>query len=134
MSRLIRPLKQWPHLQHQNIYSRATTLTQLLQTTTTTTAVHSAKPFTLSVTALPPSHRCVHHRARALKHSKAYPPSDSDVEEEASGSDSDLKKSRNQRKREARRAVDWGMQLAAFSTPQIKRILRYLAILRVLFT
>ncbi|KAK0576923.1 hypothetical protein LWI29_025421 [Acer saccharum] len=56
------------------------------------------------------------------RHSNAPPPSDSD-EEDASGSDSDSKKNRNQRKREARLAVRWGMQLAAFSTPQIKRIL-----------
>lgn len=34
------------------------------------------------------------------------------------------KKSRNEKKREARRAVKWGIDLASFSTPQIKRILR----------
>ncbi|KAG9442628.1 hypothetical protein H6P81_018482 [Aristolochia fimbriata] len=41
-------------------------------------------------------------------------------------SDSELpgKKSRNETKREARRAVRWGMDLASFSTPQIKRILK----------
>lgn len=39
-------------------------------------------------------------------------------------SDSDAKKSRNEKKREAQRAVRWGMDLASFSTPQIKRILR----------
>ena len=35
-----------------------------------------------------------------------------------------LKKSRNALKREARRAVQWGMDLAKFPPPQIKRILR----------
>ncbi|MQL76388.1 hypothetical protein Taro_008773 [Colocasia esculenta] len=46
-------------------------------------------------------------------------------EESDSGSDPDSpKKSRNERKREARRAVKWGMDLANFSPPQIKRILR----------
>ncbi|XP_068646839.1 uncharacterized protein [Aristolochia californica] len=41
-------------------------------------------------------------------------------------SDSELpaKRSRNEMKRESRRAVRWGMDLARFSTPQIKRILR----------
>ncbi|XVE94549.1 hypothetical protein REPUB_Repub02eG0018200 [Reevesia pubescens] len=33
-------------------------------------------------------------------------------------------KSRNQKKREAKRAIRWGIDLASFSTPQIKRILR----------
>lgn len=37
------------------------------------------------------------------------------------------RKSRNQQKREARRAVAWGMDLAKFSPAQIKRILRYSA-------
>ncbi|RWW58335.1 hypothetical protein BHE74_00034806 [Ensete ventricosum] len=35
-----------------------------------------------------------------------------------------VKKSRNELKREARRAVKWGMELASFSNPQIKRVLR----------
>lgn len=38
------------------------------------------------------------------------------------------KKSRNEKKREARRAVRWGMDLASFSAPQIKRILRVAAL------
>ncbi|KAK3231844.1 hypothetical protein Dsin_003725, partial [Dipteronia sinensis] len=50
------------------------------------------------------------------------------VTNDASGSDSDSKKSRNQRKREARLPVRWGMQLAAFSTPQIKRILKVISL------
>lgn len=46
---------------------------------------------------------------------------------EDDGSDSDgsgARRSRNERKREARRAVRWGMDLATFSPSQIKRILR----------
>lgn len=41
--------------------------------------------------------------------------------------DADLedRKSRNELKREARRAVKWGMDLASFSAPQIKRIIRF---------
>lgn len=50
----------------------------------------------------------LHLRTRAAQRS---------VEEEVE------KKSRNEKKRVARRAVKWGIDLASFSTPQIKRIL-----------
>ncbi|KAK4860546.1 hypothetical protein QYF36_025967 [Acer negundo] len=131
MSRLMRPLRQWPQLQqNHHCSSRATLnylLSSLLPLPTTTAAAAAATQnttsFCISLTSSPSSHRNVHHRARGLRHSNAPPPSDSD-EDDASGSVSDSKKSRNQRKREARLAVRWGMQLAAFSTPQIKRILK----------
>ncbi|KAL5070736.1 hypothetical protein RYX36_021623 [Vicia faba] len=42
-------------------------------------------------------------------------------------------KSRNQLKREARRAVKWGMDLASFSSPQIKRILRVVSLDHIVF-
>ncbi|KAJ1270382.1 hypothetical protein BS78_06G048400 [Paspalum vaginatum] len=44
-----------------------------------------------------------------------------------------FKKSRNELKREARRAVKWGMDLAKFSPPQIKRILRAASLEREVF-
>ncbi|KAL5780705.1 hypothetical protein ACOSQ2_011442 [Xanthoceras sorbifolium] len=126
MSRLIRPLRQWPQLQQHSCCSRAT-LYHLLSSPllpTTTASTQKTTSLCLSLTSSSPSsHRHVHHRSRGLRHPDAPPPSDSD-EDDASGSDSDSKKSRNQKKREARRAVSWGMQLAAFSTSQIKRILR----------
>ncbi|KAL1222544.1 hypothetical protein V5N11_018915 [Cardamine amara subsp. amara] len=43
---------------------------------------------------------------------------------DSDGSESDSLKSRNQRKRDARRAVRWGMELASFSGDQVKRIMR----------
>ncbi|CAM0907842.1 unnamed protein product [Alopecurus aequalis] len=43
---------------------------------------------------------------------------------EDAGDAGDFGRSRNEKKREARRAVQWGMELAKFSTPQIKRIVR----------
>lgn len=49
---------------------------------------------------------------------------DSDDPDAGDGAAAPLKKSRNELKREARRAVQWGMDLAKFSPPQIKRILR----------
>ncbi|WVY96019.1 hypothetical protein V8G54_028170 [Vigna mungo] len=50
-------------------------------------------------------------------------------------SDTDLEanKSRNELKREAKRAVKWGMDLASFSAPQIKRILRVASLDQVVF-
>ncbi|XP_066347250.1 uncharacterized protein [Miscanthus floridulus] len=44
-----------------------------------------------------------------------------------------FKKSRNELKREARRAVKWGMDLANFSPPQIKRILSAASLEREVF-
>ncbi|KAG1354105.1 Thaumatin-like protein 1 [Cocos nucifera] len=43
------------------------------------------------------------------------------------------KKSRNELKREARRAVRWGMELSTFSRPQIKRVLRVASLDREVF-
>eukprot|EP00262_Sarcandra_glabra_P016611 TRINITY_DN5471_c0_g1_i1.p1 TRINITY_DN5471_c0_g1~~TRINITY_DN5471_c0_g1_i1.p1 ORF type:complete len:243 (-),score=45.81 TRINITY_DN5471_c0_g1_i1:104-832(-) len=43
---------------------------------------------------------------------------------EESDLESATKKSRNEKKREARRAFRWGIDLATFSPPQIKRILK----------
>ncbi|RDX93913.1 hypothetical protein CR513_23766, partial [Mucuna pruriens] len=48
-------------------------------------------------------------------------------------SDSEPKKSRNEMKREAKRAVKWGMDLASFSAPQIKRILRVASLDQLVF-
>ncbi|URE41164.1 serine carboxypeptidase-like [Musa troglodytarum] len=44
-----------------------------------------------------------------------------------------VRKSRNELKREARRAVKWGMELASFSNPQIKRVLRIASLEREVF-
>lgn len=49
---------------------------------------------------------------------------DSDGDEETGKTSGGAKNSRNELKREARRAVRWGIELATFSPPQIKRILR----------
>lgn len=42
-------------------------------------------------------------------------------------------KSRNQLKREAKRAVKWGMDLSSFSPPQIKRILKVVSLDQIVF-
>ncbi|KAI9200293.1 hypothetical protein LWI28_005548 [Acer negundo] len=85
MSRLMRPLRQWPQLQqNHHCSSRATLnylLSSLLPLPTTTAAAAAATQnttsFCISLTSSPSSHRNVHHRARGLRHSNAPPPSDS---------------------------------------------------------
>lgn len=61
----------------------------------------------------------------------------SELQESESNTDSESQdtdnKSRNQKKREARRAVQWGMELATFSIPQIKLILRAASLDQELF-
>ncbi|KAK8623279.1 hypothetical protein V6N13_118167 [Hibiscus sabdariffa] len=119
MARLIRSLRQWPPLQLQQQWQ------------------YHCSSRILTVPTKPPSH-CFYfatstsssrenarHRPRRIRLSNA--PSPSKVQESETSDDdseSDAKKSRNQKKREARRAVRWGMDLASFSNPQIKRILR----------
>ncbi|XVF35952.1 hypothetical protein REPUB_Repub19eG0016100 [Reevesia pubescens] len=123
MARLIRPLRQSPQLQqHHHCWSR-TNLDHFVYTS-----------FPLLISTKPPSH-CLsfatstslrgkpRHRPRGVRLPNAPPTSDLE-EGETSDSESDVRKSRNQKKREARRAVRWGMDIASFSTPQIKIILR----------
>ncbi|KAF3446790.1 hypothetical protein FNV43_RR11970 [Rhamnella rubrinervis] len=76
-----------------------------------------------SLTTVCSARRYVHNRSRSLRLPNAPTPSDLH-DDGGTYSDSEDQKSRNQLKREARRAVRWGMDLASFSTPQIKRILR----------
>lgn len=124
MANLVRRLKQWPTLHHQVQGCACATphhfLSSLFLPLTMTKAVF---PY-LSLTAVPLAHRNVHNRTRGLRMPNAPIPSDLQQRGGGGGSDSDERKSRNQLKREARRAVRWAMELASFSTPQIKRILR----------
>ncbi|EEF52734.1 uncharacterized protein LOC8274674 isoform X2 [Ricinus communis] len=134
MARLIRPLRQWPLLQH-HCCSRTTTFLHLLSpslllSTTTSTTYHS-----LVFNTPRSSNRSVHFRSRGLRLPDATTPSDRKEggSNSNSDSDSDEKRSRNQKKREARRAVRWGMELASFSGPQIKRILRMASLEREVY-
>ncbi|KAJ0974292.1 hypothetical protein J5N97_016257 [Dioscorea zingiberensis] len=68
-----------------------------------------------------PSPRSSSSRTRSLRLPR---PPGSDDEVDDSESNAHPKKSRNEKKREARRAVRWGMELAAFPAPQIKRLLK----------
>lgn len=126
MARLIRPLRQWPQL-HQHCCSR-TPANHLLSSIIrpTLTAKNSwSYCLCLTATSVASSRRNVHRPSRGLIRPDALTTSDPKEGGNTSDSDSELKKSRNQKKREAKRAVRWGMKLAAFSTSQIKRILKY---------
>ncbi|KAL6215759.1 hypothetical protein ACLB2K_015187 [Fragaria x ananassa] len=69
--------------------------------------------------------RGVHKLVRGLRPRDALPaPSDLDGNSSGSDSESITYKSRNALKRDARRAVHWAMDLASFSTPQVKLIIR----------
>ncbi|GMJ02724.1 hypothetical protein like AT4G24175 [Hibiscus trionum] len=121
MARLIRSLRQWPPLQLQQQWQ------------------YHCSSRILIVSTKPPSH-CFYfatstssrgnarHRPRGIRLSNAPSPSNVQESETSDDSESDVKKSRNQKKREARRAVRWGMDLASFSNPQIKRILRVVSL------
>jgi hypothetical protein len=79
------------------------------------------RPTRLLSSVAPPSSR--RPRPRGTLRPVAPLPS-SDGEDSADADAASFGRSRNEKKREARRAVQWGMELAKFSTPQIKRIVR----------
>ncbi|PSS31249.1 UPF0307 protein [Actinidia chinensis var. chinensis] len=123
MAHIVRPLMQWPRRHFHRCF--CSTLHYLLRSPSVLATETSTRRF--SFTASPSSHRNLHFRSRGLKLPNATTASDF-RESESDGLDSDSKKSRNEKKREARRAVEWGMELANFSTDQIKRILRVLSL------
>ncbi|KAI4313511.1 hypothetical protein L6164_026486 [Bauhinia variegata] len=129
MAQLIRPLRQWPVLQHYCFSSLPFhhLLNSILHLEPRKSTSH-----TFSLNPVASAHRNVHFRSRGLRLTNVPHPSEL---QNASDSDSDneVKKSRNQLKREARRAVRWGMDLASFSPPQIKRILRAVSLEQEVF-
>ncbi|KAL0351750.1 UNVERIFIED_CONTAM: hypothetical protein Scaly_1563700 [Sesamum calycinum] len=117
MAHVLRPLILWPRWRHRRppCYHVLSVHSSLARAST------CLQFFSFFST----SYREVHSRSRALKLRDFPPPSDvNESDDESSSDNSGTKKSRNERKREARRAVRWGMELASFSPPQIKRILR----------
>uniref|UniRef100_A0A0R0E9Q9 Uncharacterized protein n=1 Tax=Glycine max TaxID=3847 RepID=A0A0R0E9Q9_SOYBN len=104
---VLRPLRQWPWFHHHHHRTCVTLSLHHLLTPPPKTS-HRFSFATVAASSRP--------KVRTPKSPVPPPPTaDSDLEE---------KKSRNQLKREARRTVKWGMDLASFSPPQIKRILR----------
>ncbi|KAF8023569.1 hypothetical protein BT93_F0932 [Corymbia citriodora subsp. variegata] len=129
MAQLVRPLRQWPRFHHHHRHHCRHLSSALLSLSPFGTTLHHHHHhhhprYSLFPTAVPSTHREVHYQPRGLRFPNAAPAYDPREGDGGSDSDSDGKKSRNQKKREARRAVRWGMELASFSNPQIKRILR----------
>ncbi|KAJ6399617.1 hypothetical protein OIU77_020219 [Salix suchowensis] len=117
MARLIR---QWPLLHHHCFpYAALNYLLSEPLTLSTKATSHRA-----SFTKVAASNRGVRFRPRGPKLPNSPTPYDFDQGGNVIPSDSEANKSRNQKKREARRAVRWGMELASFSPPQIKRIIK----------
>ncbi|GKV48749.1 hypothetical protein SLEP1_g55546 [Rubroshorea leprosula] len=127
VARLIRPLRQSPQV--QNCYCSLTVLDHLLFSSLLVTVATKVTLHSFSFATSTSSRRNVRHRSRGLRlPNSPTPPNLQKEDGETSDWDTDVKKSRNQKKREARRFVRWGMDIASFSTPQIKRTLRVTAL------
>ncbi|XP_042036188.1 uncharacterized protein LOC121782414 [Salvia splendens] len=116
MAHLLRPLFHLPRWRY-----RRSAVSQLLSFHSAPGRATTCLPFS---TLFSSTCRQVHSRARALKLRDSPPFSDANESGDELSDGGDVKKSRNERKREARRAVRWGMDLANFSPSQIKRIVR----------
>ncbi|KAL6660333.1 hypothetical protein ACP70R_001879 [Stipagrostis hirtigluma subsp. patula] len=93
----------------------------------------SLKPARLLTSLAPPSPGPRH--PRALRPAGPLPSDNEETDDPDAGGGAAVpfNKSRNELKREARRAVRWGMDLAKFSPPQIKRIVRAASLEREVF-
>ncbi|KAI7734038.1 hypothetical protein M8C21_026555, partial [Ambrosia artemisiifolia] len=126
MAQILRPLILSPATKHplrrciNYILHSSPTHTRTFTTTTTTSVIQR---------------RNVHvvvSGARGLRPADA--PVTSDLSSYSdSESDGEGRKSRNEKKREARRSVRWGMELAEFNDVQIKRILRVVSLEKEVF-
>ncbi|KAE9618492.1 hypothetical protein Lal_00047213 [Lupinus albus] len=135
---LLRSLRQWPWLHHLNYGASLPLLLHhhhFLISSQPTNSITS-RPFLLA--PLASSKRNVHsRRSRGLRISNV-PLLDNNNNDDRRGGNEDsedleIEKSRNQMKREAKRAVKWGMDLASFSPSQIKRILRVFSLDQVVY-
>lgn len=122
MANVMKPLMNWPKWHHY-LYVRASFI-HVVQSQSQSPLFSTCNVRRLpSFTASPSGYRQAHFRSGAALKSRESP-LPLDQSESDSDSDEKTRKSRNEKKREARRAVRWAMDLAKFSVPQIKRILR----------
>jgi len=118
---VLRPLRHWPwllhfhhHHHHHHHRHHATSSTKFsalyhhLLLPTSSPESTNIRRFSLSAS-----------RGKLRRADSPLPTAPEEEEEEDAAI-----KSRNQLKREAKRAVKWGMDLSSFSPPQIKRILK----------
>lgn len=129
MAQLILRLRQWPptfHHHHFRFLSPLDHLHLYLPSHTVPLPQETGCNRQPYATTVPSARRNIHYGSRGLRLPNASGPYELGSSDSSSDSDNDpfSRKSRNQKKREARRAVQWGMDLASFSNPQIKRILR----------
>lgn len=132
MAHVVRPLMQWPrwHLSccgHTVFRHLFTSSSPLLSSRS-----RSYHQLLLFSSSFPFSFRKFRSRSGAVRFRDLQLPTDS-AESDGESSDGNLKKSRNVKKREAKRAVRWGMELANFSPPQIKRILKVVSLEREVY-
>ncbi|XP_019428139.1 PREDICTED: uncharacterized protein LOC109336172 isoform X1 [Lupinus angustifolius] len=134
---LLRSLRQCPWLHHRNYGASFPLLHHhfLISPQQPTKSITS-RPFLLA--PLASSKRNVHsRRSRGLRISNVPLLDNNDNDDRKGGNadseDSEIEKSRNQMKRDAKRAVKWGMDLASFSHPQIKRILRVFSLDQIVY-
>ncbi|KAL7175123.1 hypothetical protein ACSBR2_028847 [Camellia fascicularis] len=123
MAQVLKPVMlQWLRWQHR-CYSRTTLHYHLFHSPSSTLSnfTTSQQPSLSSTVVVPSFHRTLHFQSHGLKSPYALDSRYSNIDD---SDDPNAKKSRNEKKREARLAVRWEMELAAFSIPQIKRILR----------
>ncbi|XP_020987064.1 uncharacterized protein LOC107467586 isoform X1 [Arachis duranensis] len=125
---LLRPLRSLPWLHHHHPRTAATATLLPLQHHH---LLSSKQPPTKSSSSshIASAQRNLNTRSRGLLRTNVPLPSPSTTAD----FDSELKKSRNQLKREAKRAVQWAMDLASLSPPQIKRILGVASLDQVVF-
>lgn len=119
MASVVRPLLQWPRWYSHTVFLRLLVSSSPLFSSRS----RSCHQLFLSGSSFHFSYRNFRSRSGALRLRDLSLPTDS-AESDGESSDGNLKKSRNEKKREAKRAVRWGMELANFSPPQIKRILK----------
>lgn len=136
MAHVLRPLMQLPRLHHQYCCSAGAFYQHFLTSCSLPPAEATAKfrhqllliNFSSHVYA-----RNLHFRTGALKLRQLPLPSGATESDGDSSDGGSANKSRNEKKREAKRAVRWGMELATFSPPQIKRILRVASLEREVY-
>ncbi|KGN60042.1 uncharacterized protein LOC101214378 [Cucumis sativus] len=120
MSHMVRALRQWPSMVQKHCCGCAVHHFLFSSPPWVAKRIYSRR---LSLATVHSARREVQYESKGLRLSKAPALAKSQEHESINDDDLDVRKSRNQLKREARRAVQWGMDLATFSTSQIKRIL-----------
>ncbi|WCJ35087.1 hypothetical protein M5689_016355 [Euphorbia peplus] len=131
MARIIRPLRQWALFQQSSCIFSHSTFHHLISSSSLSLSSKSSS-ISLTLSTICSSIRDLHSGTPGRKFNDA-PETEEDGEINSHSDSDDSKKSRNQKKREAKRAVRWGMELSSFTAPQIKRIVRLASLEREVY-